>query len=488
MSKRTKIVIAVVVLLAVAGAAAFFLLKSRGTGPLIQTMRVSQTNLGVTVTASGKIQAGARADVYPPTAGTLAEVYVSDGETVTAGDRIAMMDTAPLEAQLAQARAALAQAQAARDNVGAQAVGGSDIAAAKANVAATKAAYTAAKKSADNVSAQGPSSKDIAAAKAAENAAQATFNNASAAYAVARDTYGSTSPTTAAAATQKDQAYAGLLGAHATVGKLTATNLGPAQSQANAGVAQARAAYLGAVAALSKAQAADPASQRAAADAAVNSAAQAVALAQRNLDDATFIAPLDGVVFFNASGAPGSDGKIPQAAVGSAVSPGSAPFSVVDLDGATFSAEVDEADIDRLKVGMKATVTLDAFAGEEFQTKVVRIKPAAQPTATGGTVFPVELAMADTGRNILIGMKGDATVEVSSIERALTIPLEALFNENGQNFVYKVVADKLVKTDITVGATTDVEVEVLEGLKADDVIALSGPTQYTDGMAVQVKN
>jgi len=149
---------------------------------------------------------------------------------------------------------------------------------------------------------------------------------------------------------------------------------------------------------------------------------------------------------------------------------------------------VDEADIDRLKVGMKATVTLDAFAGKEFKTTVIRIKPAAQPTATGGTVFPVELAMTDTGQNILIGMKGDATVEVSSIASALTIPLEALFNENGQNFVYKVVSGKLTKTDITVGATTDTEVEVLKGLKADDVVALSGPTQYTDGMAVQVEN
>jgi len=487
-SKRTKIIIAVAVLVAVAGVAAFFFLKSQGTGPVIKTATVSQTDLGVTVTASGKVQAGARADVYPPTAGTLAEVYVADGATVTAGDKLAMMDTAPLETQLAQAEAGLAQAQSARDNVGAQAVGSSDIAAAKANVAATKASYEAAKKSAGNVSSQGPSSQDMAAANAAENAAQSTYNNANAAYIAARDTWGSTSPTTAVAAAQKDQAYAGLQSAKANVAKLESTNLGPAQSQANAGVAQAYAAYLGAVSALKKAQAADPASQRAAADAAVTSAAQAVALAQSNLDNATLVAPLDGVVFFNAAGAPGSDGKTPQAAVGSAVAPGAAPFTVVDLDGATFTAEVDEADIDRLEVGMKATVTLDAFAGKEFKTTVVRIKPAAQPTATGGTIFPVELAMTDTGESILIGMKGDATVEVSSIASALTIPLEALFNENGQNFVYKVVAGKLAKTDITVGGTTDTEVEVLKGLKANDVVALSGPTQYTDGMAVQVEN
>lgn len=487
MSKRAKIITAVVVLLVVAGVAVFFLLRSQGSGPEIETATVAETNLGVTVAASGKVQAGVRADVYPPTPGTLAEVYVSDGATVSAGDKLAMMDTAPLEIQLAQAEAGLAQACSVLGNVGAQGVSSADIAAAKANVTAAKAASDAAKKSADNVSAQGPSSADKSAARAAETAAEMTYKNARAAYEAANAMWGSTSPTTAVAAAQKQQAYAGLLSAQASVDKLNSTNLGPAQAQANAGAAQANAAYLAAVSQLKKAQAADPASQKAAAQAAVDNAEQAVALAKANLDGATFVAPLDGVVFFNAVGTPGSDGKIPQPAVGSAVAPASAPFSVVDTDGATFSAEVDEADIDRLKVGMKATVTLDAFSGKEFKTTVTRIKAAAQPTATGGTVFPVELAMSGTGENILIGMKGDATIEVSSITSALTIPLEALFNENGENFVYKIENDILVKTTILVGATTDTEVEVLKGLEGGDVVALSGPTQYADGMTVRVK-
>ena len=84
-------------------------------------------------------------------------------------------------------------------------------------------------------------------------------------------------------------------------------------------------------------------------------------------------------------------------------------------------------------------------------------------------------------------MKGDATIEVSSIKGAMTIPVEALFNENGQNFVYRVVDNKLSKTDITIGATTDTEVEVLSGLSSGDVVALSGPTQYSDGLTVRAK-
>jgi RND family efflux transporter MFP subunit len=488
-SKRTKIILAVVVLLVVAGAAAFFFMRSKGSGPEVKVATVSQTNLGVTVSASGKVAAGLRADVYPPAAGTLDEVFVVDGQKVAAGDKLASMDLGPLQLQLDQAKSGLAAAKAGLANVGATSVSSADIAAAQANVTAAKAAWRSAQLAAGNVSSQAPTTAQINAANAATNAALLSYNNAEAAYQLSIATWGpaSTSPTTAIAASAAAQANAGYLAAKATSEKLADTNMKPAQAQANAGVSQAYAGYLAAIASLKKAQAASPSSQKAAAQAAVVAAQQAVNVAQGAVDDATIVAPIDGTVFLNAAGVPGADGKTPVASAGSAVSFAAAPFSVVDLNGSTFVAEVDEADIDRLKVGMTAIVTLDSFPGKSIKTTVLRISPASQPTATGGTIFPVEIALQDTGQNILIGMKGDATIEVSSIQGAMTIPVEALFNENGKNFVYRVDSNKLVKTDITVGATTDTEVEVLSGLSKGAVVALSGPTQYSDGLVVRVK-
>ncbi len=487
MSKRTKIILAVVVLLVVAGAAAFFFMRSKGSGPEVKVATVSQTDLGVTVSASGKVAAGLRADVYPPAAGTLDEVFVIDGQKVVAGEKLASMDTGPLKLQLDQAKSGLATAKSGLANVGATAVSSADIAAAQANVTATKAAWNAAKVAAGSVHEAAPTQAQINAANAATNAALLSYNNAEAAYQLALVTYGSTSPTTSVAAATAAQANAGYLSAKATSEKLASTNTKTAQSQANAGVAQAYAAYQGAIASLKKAQAASPSSQKAAAQAAVVAAQQAVNVAQSTLNDATIVSPIDGTVFLNSTGLPGADGKSPVATKGSAVSYAAAPFSVVDLNGSTFVAEVDEADVDRLKVGMSATVTLDSFPGKAITTTVLRISSASQPTATGGTIFPVELGLQDTGKNILIGMKGDANVEVSSIKGAMTIPVEALFNENGKNFVYRVVGNKLVKSDITVGATTDTSVEVLSGLEKGAVVALSGPTQYSDGMVVRVK-
>lgn len=486
MSKKTKIILAVVALLVGAGVVATVVLGGQGGGPEVETATATKQELAVTVTASGKVESGLSADVLPPAAGMLDTIEVEEGETVTAGAVIATMETDQFELQVAQARAGLSQARAALANIDAQGTGPANVRAAKSQVDAASAAYTAAKAQYNALGSSAPSKAQIAAAEAQTVAALTAYNNAKSAHdaALLSSPDPSIDATVAALAAQRDQAFAGYKGAQAAEGQLKSTSLTAGRAQAKAAVKQAWAAYQGAKAQLATLRNASPASQAAAARAAVNQAAVALSVASKALDDATMVAPIDGIVLFNAAASPlGGGGDKP--AEGSAVSPQAAPFTVVDMGALKFTAEVDEADIERIKTGMKASVSLDSFPGEEITTEVVRINPAAQATATGGTIFAVELRLADTGKNILIGMKGDATVEVSSQGAALTVPVEALFSEGGTDYVYVLAAGKLKKTEITVGATTDTEVEVLDGLAEGDVVALSGATQYTDGMAVR---
>jgi len=445
-SRKTKIIAAAVVLVVVVGVVAFLALGQQGSGPEIETATATRQELAVTVTASGKVEPSVNADVFPPTAGILDSIDVTEGEPVTAGQTIAQMDVEPLELQVSQAKAALAQAKAGRATAAATSGSSQDVTAAQRGVTAA--------------------GKSITAAKAGESAAKTAFRNAEKAHDQAAAVLPSTSATVTALALAEQQAFAGL-------------------KQAQAGVSQAEAGLSSAKAGLSKAKAGNSSSPKAAANAAVAQAEKALALAEKALDDATLVAPIDGIVLFNSAGAALGGGGEPTE--GSAVSPQAAPFTVVDFSGLKFTAEVDEADVNRVKVGMKSTVTLDAFPGEEFATTVTRLNPAAQATATGGTIFAVELELSDTGKDILIGMKGDSTIEVSARDDAITIPVEALFSEGGTDYVYTVEGNVLKRTEITVGATTDTEVEVLEGLADGAVVALSGSTQYTDGMAVRTQ-
>ena len=429
----------IVALVVVIGLVAFFLVRSRGAGPVVGTATATKTTLGVNVTASGQVSKGLHADIYPPAQGTLSAVYVKDGQKVKSGQKIAQMDTGPLVIQVDQAKAALAQANAQVDAANQQTVSGSEIAAAKANVTATKSAYNASKTAYSN---------SIKAYNAAKAAAEA-----------------SPTPVSQAALNQASTAKA----------------------QAAAGVDQANAAYKGAQSQLAKLESASTTASRSAAEAAATQAQRALSVAQATLADATLKAPFAGVVILNPIGSPSASGPAPTASAGAGVSPQVAPFTVVDLNASVFTAQVDEADVSRVALGMASKVTLDSYPGKDFPSKVLSIGKAAQATATGGTIFPVDLEMLDTGVQLLLGMKGDASIEVSAVSQAVVIPVEALFNENGKNFVYLVENGKLKKQDISVGATTETQVQVLKGVEPGQVVALSGPTQYTDGMSVRVK-
>ncbi|MDP2401429.1 MAG: efflux RND transporter periplasmic adaptor subunit, partial [Actinomycetota bacterium] len=286
----------------------------------------------------------------------------------------------------------------------------------------------------------------------------------------------------------KDQAYAGYLQLKAAQDKLSSYDGSAPASQARAGSDQAYAGYLAARAQQGRLEGTNLSPERRAAQAAVDQARGALVLAQGNLDTAALISPVDGIVFFNAIGTPAADGQIPKAAVGAAIAPQSAPFTVVDLSAVRFVAEVDEVDIGRIKRGMDVVVNLDAFAAESFESTVTQILSVATLTATGGTVFPVQIDLSGVSADLLIGMKGDASIEIDSVPDAVTIPIEALFDEGGASYVYTVGAGEVLKrTQVQIGTLTETRVQVTSGLSDGDVVALSGPVELEDGMRIRAK-
>ncbi len=110
--KRKTIVatsIGAAVVLALGGGYAY---SASNNSPVVGVAQAAVAPLSVTASASGSLVAAHSAGVYPPAAGTVAKVLVADGDTVKAGDTLAVMATGPLKLAVAQARAALSAARA----------------------------------------------------------------------------------------------------------------------------------------------------------------------------------------------------------------------------------------------------------------------------------------------------------------------------------------------------------------------------------------
>jgi HlyD family secretion protein len=425
-NRRGLIAIIVLVVLA-ALVAGVFIFASANTHATVKVAKVTTEQLSVAVSASGKVSADEKSDIFPPTQGILSAVLVGDGARVRAGDSLATLDTDPLQIQAAQARAGIAAADAQSAQASDQFPSHADLAAANANVVATRYQY---------------------------NLANSAYNAILSAYESAPATsQPSLEASLSAAKLQKLSAYAGYRQAVATRVKLSRTEGLEASQQA--------------------------------ADAAATQNAKSLAYTQKQLDRSDMRSPIDGFVVYNALGAPAPDGTTPKAGPGAAVSPAAAPFTVYALDKTFFAAEVDETDIAKVRDGLSASVTLDAFPGDTFAGRVQRISPLAILTTSGGTAFPVYIPLDSVTRPVRIGMQGNTEINISQITGAVTIPIEALFDEGGKSYVYVVGTDsRLKKTEVVVGTVTDTRAQIKSGVAEGDTVALSGTIKLTDGLAI----
>jgi len=81
-----------------------------------QLTEVVRGDLTVSISGSGNIGVSREANLAFGSGGKVDKVYVSEGNTVSKGDLLAKLDTSALELALVQAKAALAQAEVARDD------------------------------------------------------------------------------------------------------------------------------------------------------------------------------------------------------------------------------------------------------------------------------------------------------------------------------------------------------------------------------------
>ncbi|MHB8761478.1 MAG: efflux RND transporter periplasmic adaptor subunit [Coriobacteriia bacterium] len=511
MRKGRWIVALIGAVVVLGAAAAIALTTARATR--VQVADVLREDLSVLVSASGEVEEEGRVDVHPPAAGTLASVEVTEGARVVAGQVLARMDAEPLEVQASQAEAAYAGALAQREAVSRTVPGSVDREAAAAGADAARAVYQVAdaRYQAALAGAGAPSPEDRAQAEAALAAAEAGARVAQTAYENFHTAvYLPTRPprpadmeiALATLSLARDQAAASLLAAQQGLAALLATSDNSAAvAAAKTARDQAYAAWLGAVAqqnALARASSVGGALESA--NAAIEAAAAARALANDALARATIVAPADGIVLFGTAGAvlsassglAGFGAGATEAggadlAPGSSVSSASAIFSIVSFDTLAFTALVDETDIVRVELGMPAVITLDGLPDEELEARVASVGIRAVTTPTGGTAFPVRLTFHARTLPVLLGMNGSVEIGIETIGDVVTIPVEALFEEDAASYVYVVRDGRARRIEIEPGRFTDTRVEVRSGLSQGDVVIVSGVSGLEDGSRVQAE-
>lgn len=186
-------------------------------------------------------------------------------------------------------------------------------------------------------------------------------------------------------------------------------------------------------------------------------------LQELTLKYATLTSPINGVVV-----------NIDQPANGVNVMPSTASFSIIDPTSLYFKANIDQEDVIKIKVGNLTTIRLDSFLDQTFDSKITYISfvPVA---GESNTVYQVrfELPVNNEDQLYRLGMDGDVSINLKQINNALTLPVEALHQENGQNYVLVKENEKIVRKAVKTGIEADTKIEILEGISENDQVVIT---------------
>lgn len=138
---------------------------------------------------------------------------------------------------------------------------------------------------------------------------------------------------------------------------------------------------------------------------------------EANLNYAKIVAPIDGVVI-------AKDVELGQTLAASFQTPNL--FKIAgNLTQMKIDVNLPEAFISKVKAGMAAKFTVDAFPDREFEGTVstVDLNPNNQ---SGGVTYGIEIAVDNPGRELLPGMTAYVNLTVSKKEKVLRVPASAL--------------------------------------------------------------
>jgi len=152
-------------------------------------------------------------------------------------------------------------------------------------------------------------------------------------------------------------------------------------------------------------------------------------------------------------------------------------FALPDLTRMKVKLKIHESAIKKVKIGMAATMTLDAISNRVLHGKVLSIGTIAQKDGwSGGGVkqYETEVSIDDlpSDAGLKPGMSADVKILVATLSDVLTVPISAITDYEGKRVVYTVSGDEIRRVEVESGEANDQFVQVLSGLDDGATVAL----------------
>jgi len=197
--------------------------------------------------------------------------------------------------------------------------------------------------------------------------------------------------------------------------------------------------------------------------------------AEINVQKMSIKSPMGGIAVMQSIVRNGEFGQIRE---GDQVNAGQPFLSIVDPTSMVLNATVNQVDAERLRLGMKSTVRLDAYPDVELPGTLIGIG-AMSKTSTFRASYvgeiPILLKIDKIDARLIPDLTGSAEIVLNSETNTLVAPRSAVFQESDGSYVFVQGPEGWIKKKVDVGLASYTDVSVRSGLQKGDMIALQRP-------------
>jgi multidrug efflux pump subunit AcrA (membrane-fusion protein) len=191
---------------------------------------------------------------------------------------------------------------------------------------------------------------------------------------------------------------------------------------------------------------------------------------RERLDNLIVRAPIDGQLSFIS------------AAYGERIGSGATIGEQKVIDDLKINTKVSEYYIDRISIGLPATVT---YLNKKYYLKITKLNPEIKDR-----MFEIDLVFTgERPDNIRIGKTYRVQIELGQPEDALIIDKGNFYQNTGGQWIFKLdkSGNKAFRTNITVGRQNPGQYEVLNGLEEGDKVIISGYGSFGEAQELMLK-
>jgi multidrug efflux pump subunit AcrA (membrane-fusion protein) len=198
----------------------------------------------------------------------------------------------------------------------------------------------------------------------------------------------------------------------------------------------------------------------------------ALALAQKKLADAKIVAPLSGFI------------KERPAAAGQFLKANSPVVTIVQNSPLKLHADVPESAVAYVRAGRSVQFHVDAFPDRIFEGKITRLAPSVDQQSR---TLKLEALVNNSDGVLKPGFFARVRVQTDRKDKVLVVPFESLVTASGIEKVFVIDGGRVTERIVRSGARLEDAVEIVDGLKADEVVARSNVASLQQGREVAVR-